>query len=212
MARREEKPCGRELTEDEGSVHRRDLPHWQENGNQWRHFISMLLCLMLILLPFPFLSVPSPFFPGTSHFILALLSSWFLFSFQLPCLRYLMFLTVEKPIFLSKLRMEAVSLLELPRCSPKPASTAPKGLPFLAQNCLALAEGLPEKLPLRHWGGMGCLRVLLTVSHHTSSFTGVLGSSLWGAPVSWDFQMLEQNCGSCHWNESWWRCSDGPWT
>lgn len=89
-----------------------------------------------------------------------------------------MFLTVEKPIFLSKLRMEAVSLLELPRCSPKPASTAPKGLPFLPQKCPALAEGLPEKLPLRHWGGMGCLRVLLTVSHHTGSFTGVLGSSL----------------------------------
>lgn len=45
--------------------------------------ISMLLCLMLILLPFSFLSVPSPSFPGTSHFILALLSSWFLFSFPI---------------------------------------------------------------------------------------------------------------------------------
>lgn len=129
MAGREEKPCGRELTEDGGSIHRRDPPHWQENGNQWRPFIPMLLCLMLILLPFPFLSVLSPSFPGTSQFTLTLLSSWLFFSF---------------PVAMSQIsNVPHGGKAYLPLQAEDGSSFPTWAASFLPQTCLNSSQGTP---------------------------------------------------------------------
>lgn len=106
---------------------------WQGNGDQWRPSIPMLLCFMLILPPFPISVLPvlSPSFVSHSALVFHTSSSLFylLGSFlpsHFPCLGNLMFFTVEKNVFLFMLRIRAISLPELPRFSPKPASTAPE--------------------------------------------------------------------------------------
>lgn len=106
--------------------------------------------------PFPISVLPvlSPSFLShcalvflTSSSLSYLLGSFFLSHF--PHLGNLMFLTVEKHVFLSKLRMDAISLRELPHCSPKPASTAPEG-PNPSTGVSCSSRRLPQRLPRRH--------------------------------------------------------------
>lgn len=105
------------------------------------------------------------------------------FPSHLPCFGNLQFLTVEKHVFLSKLRMDAISLPELPRCSPRPARTVPKGpTPSTGVSCSS-RRAPPETSPgpgsrcLACWDATGCLGVVLPVSQHAGSFTGRMGSS-----------------------------------
>lgn len=185
----------------------------------------MLLCFILILLPFPtsvlavlsppFLSRSAPVF-HTSSSVSYLLGSFFPSYFP-----HLMFLLVVKPIFLSKLRMDVIPLPELPCCSSSPASIAPKGhAPSTEVSCSGRRsppEIFPQALVADVWlvGAWWAAWGLCSqsASMHAASLEEKQAGGSWAPkePSFSDLQVLEQNTDLCHCDESWQRCSGGLW-
>lgn len=180
--RTEVKPHSRKLMEEEGSLHRGDHPH-PFGGKMGASEDPPFLCSFALYLsssPFPLLCYQSSLIPCSHtlpwYFTLhPLLPSLFLLSFLLSMSWKPL---AVKPAFLSKLRMDVISLPELPCCSFNPASIDLKGR-APSTSVLLWQKGSPRDFPtgtgsrcLACWGTMSYQGNVFTVRQHACSLTG----------------------------------------